>query len=620
MTSNTPPAQPDTLATLLLRWQELRDEGKACQLEEICAEQPELLSELRRQVKAIESMERLLTDDGPRDRPTLVGATMVRGAGPPPSSPPGYELLNELGRGGMGVVYKARQVSLNRLVALKMVLAGGHAAPRQRARFKSEAEALARLSHPNIVQIHEIGEHEGLPFFSLEFVDGGNLAERLSKKPLAPTEAAELIRRLALAVSHAHAQGIIHRDLKPANVLLQDAKPQAAIPKITDFGLAKLLDSDSQTNSGAVMGTPSYMAPEQASGKVRSLGPGVDVYALGAILYECLTGEPPFRSESVLGTLQQVATQAPVPPSRLAKIPADLEVICLKCLHKEPERRYVSGAELADDLQRFLDGRPIRARRVSMLERGVMWVRRRPERALLIGVLVIALGVLAFDFWPRPKVDPEPDLPAQARNVLRRYCFTCHGFDPKAPEGELDILKHDDLLQADHVVPGDIKRSLLIKRIEDNSMPPEEADEHPRMSSDEVSILKRWIEAGAPPFEPAQPKDYQPPPRPSPLTVEVKQIFKQHCFDCHSRNDKEKRLKVEKGLKILNHDLLVNKRELVIPYKPDESPLYRSLITKDKKKRMPPETEEDLADKEIRAIRTWIEKGAEPFPIEWKRP
>jgi formylglycine-generating enzyme required for sulfatase activity len=305
---------------------------------------------------------------------------------------PGYEIVRELGRGGMGVVYQARHIKLNRPVALKMILAGSHAGPADLTRFQTEAEAIARLRHPNIVQIYEVGEHEGKPFFSLEFCGGGSLEKKLGGTPLPPKEAASLVETLARAMQAAHEQHVIHRDLKPANVLLADD----GTPKITDFGLAKKLDEAAQTASGAVMGTPSYMAPEQAGGKSADIGPLADVYALGAILYECLTGRPPFKAATAVETILQVVGDEPVPPSRLqSKTPRDLETICLKCLHKDPQRRYATAATLADDLRRFLDGEPIRARPVGVAEGAVKWARRRPALAALLGVVLLALVSLA---------------------------------------------------------------------------------------------------------------------------------------------------------------------------------------------------------------------------------
>jgi tetratricopeptide (TPR) repeat protein/tRNA A-37 threonylcarbamoyl transferase component Bud32 len=301
----------------------------------------------------------------------------------------GYEILGELGRGGMGVVYKARQLGLNRLVALKMVLAGAHAGELQLARFYTEAEAVAGLQHPNIVQIFEVGKHDDLPYFSLEFVDGGSLADKLGGQPQPPKEAACLLEALARGMACAHQRSIIHRDLKPANVLLT----RDAVPKITDFGLAKRLESDSsQTKSGTLMGTPNYMAPEQAAGKTREIGPLSDGYALGAILYEMLTGRPPLVGTTVLETLDLVQNKEPLPPSRLQPgVPRDLETICLKCLQKEPARRYASTEALADDLRRFLAGEPIQARPVSRTERAWRWCKRNPRVAILTGIALLLL-------------------------------------------------------------------------------------------------------------------------------------------------------------------------------------------------------------------------------------
>jgi hypothetical protein len=320
-------------------------------------------------------------------------------------SVPGYEVLGELGRGGMGVVYRARQAALGRVVALKMVLAGGHAGAEELARFVAEAEVVARLRHPNIVAIHEVGKHDGLPFFSLEYVEGGSLAQRLDRAPLSPGQAARLVEVLAGAVHAAHQAGVLHRDLKPANVLLAPSDRPEAVPlgaapgpverfepKVTDFGLAKRLDVEAgRTQSGAVLGTPSYMPPEQAAGRAREIGPAADVYALGATLYECLTGRPPSRAATPLDTLLQVLSEEPVPPSRLQPtVPRDLETVCLKCLAKEPHRRYPSARDLAEDLRRFQEGRPVRARPVGRPERAVKWARRNPALAGLLGVLVVA--------------------------------------------------------------------------------------------------------------------------------------------------------------------------------------------------------------------------------------
>jgi hypothetical protein len=301
----------------------------------------------------------------------------------------GYEVLRELGRGGMGVVYQARHLRLNRVVALKMILSGGHAGEQDLARFLAEAEAVAALQHAHVVQLFDFGQHEGLPFFTLEFVAGGSLADKFKDTPLTPGEAARVVEQIARGMHYAHQQGIVHRDLKPANVLLAED----GTPKITDFGLAKRVEVGSGlTASGAVMGTPSYMAPEQASGEGKRVGPAADVYALGAILYECLTDRPPFRAATALDTLLQVVAAEPVPVRQLQpEVPADLETICHKCLQKEPGKRYASAEELAEDLRRFQSGEPVRARPVGRVERTWRWCRRNPVVAGLAAVVVLVL-------------------------------------------------------------------------------------------------------------------------------------------------------------------------------------------------------------------------------------
>ena len=416
------------LTQLLLAWQQRRQLSQPVSPEDLCADAPELLQPLKKQIAALESMERLLggtltLDSGPATvslpgsgeaatgdyspgASTVSQAQQSSGASGEPLNrlaPPGYEVQSELGRGGMGVVYKAIQIKAKRTVALKMILSGGHASRADLERFRIEGESVARLQHPNIVQVYDVGDHDGKPYFALEFCEGGNLAKKLDGTPLPPREAAELVEKLARAIAEAHTKGIIHRDLKPANVLLTTNGE----PKVTDFGLAKQVNESEPdalatglTHTGAVMGTPSYMAPEQAYGDSKRVGPACDVYALGAILYECLTGRPPFKGASLVETLDQVRKQEPVPPSQLnPRVPRDLETICLKCLRKEVEKRYAGASELADDVRRYLDGKPILARSVGRIERTAKWVRRNPviTGATLAVMLALAVGgVIAY--------------------------------------------------------------------------------------------------------------------------------------------------------------------------------------------------------------------------------
>jgi serine/threonine protein kinase/tetratricopeptide (TPR) repeat protein len=369
-------------------------------------------------------------------------------------APPGYEILGEVGRGAMGVVYKARQVALNRMVALKVILGATHAGTDQLARFRAEATTAAQLQHPNIVQVFEVGEHGGAPFFSLELVEGGTLADRLKGEPQPPREAAELVRTLALAVEHAHSRGVVHRDLKPGNVLLQSDERQAMSdeskhssllthhsslqPKVADFGLAKQSSDDSNlTQTGAIMGTPSYMAPEQASGDGKAVGPPADIYALGAILYECLTGRPPFRAATIMDTVLQVRHDDPVPPSRLQpKLPRDLETVCLKCLAKKPEQRYASAAALADDLGRFLNGESVHARPTSGAAKLLKWSRRHPALASVVFLLAVPmpllLGVMIY-LWAdarsaRKAVEAEKAAAVEARDQADRERELAQGY------------------------------------------------------------------------------------------------------------------------------------------------------------------------------------------------
>jgi tRNA A-37 threonylcarbamoyl transferase component Bud32 len=302
-----------------------------------------------------------------------------------------YEVLRELGRGGMGVVYQARQTKLNRLAALKMILAGSHAGPESLSRFRTEAQAIARLQHPNIVQIYEVGQCDGRPFIALELCAGGSLEARLRGTPLSPEDAAAVVEALARAMQAAHERGVLHRDLKPSNILLGSD----GTPKVTDFGLAKLITTESgQTQTDAILGTPSYMAPEQAAGRARDLGPATDVYALGAILYETLTGRPPFKAPSVVGTLEQVRFMKPVPPRQLQpRLPRSLDTVCLKCLEKDPAHRYPTAAALAEDLRRYRENEPILARPPGLAVRFWLWCHR-PERVRDAGSFLTFLGVV----------------------------------------------------------------------------------------------------------------------------------------------------------------------------------------------------------------------------------
>ncbi len=366
----------------------MADSGQSA--EEACADQPELLGEVKEQLdhcrKIDAQMDALFGPCG-NDGQSIGDPDIERLPGVP-----GYHIISISGRGGMGIVYRARHLELNRIVALKMIRSGVYASAVERVRFVREARAIAALRHQNIVQVFDVGVIDGCPFFTMEFVAGHTLAESMQGKPLAPKVAVQLMLKLAGAVESAHQNGIVHRDLKPSNILIDGE----GTPRIGDFGLARSsTDEGALTLSGLRLGTPNYMAPEQAAGRSDAIGPAADIYSLGAILYETLTGRPPFRGESVAEIERQLLTEEPVPPGRLnTSVPRNLETICLKCLLKQPHRRYQSAAEFADDLGRFQRGEPVLARNAGAAERCAKWMRRHP--AITTGITAAALILLVL--------------------------------------------------------------------------------------------------------------------------------------------------------------------------------------------------------------------------------
>jgi serine/threonine-protein kinase len=405
-TEKSEPSREQKLDEIIAAYVQAIEAGKIPDRQQLLARHLDLAAELAGFFADQDRFDRLaapLRAMAPAARREVLRAGDAPAAGPtvePPRTRVGYfgdyELLEEIAHGGMGVVYKARQRSLNRTVALKMLRAAPGASAADLGRFRAEAEAIANLDHPNIVPIHEIGEFEGRPYFTMKLIEGGSLGERRADLSREQHGLARLMATVARAVHHAHERGILHRDLKPANILL-DAKGE---PHVTDFGLAKRFHGDAGlTQSGAIVGTPSYMAPEQAAGRTRELTVAADVYSLGAILYELLTGRPPFRADTPLGTLRQVADEEPFRPRVLnPRVNRELETICLKCLDKDPQRRYASALELAEDLERFLKDLPIRARRPTVLGRTWRWARRhRPAAGVLFCLLAVVLALLALN-------------------------------------------------------------------------------------------------------------------------------------------------------------------------------------------------------------------------------
>jgi hypothetical protein len=400
----------DPLQSILVAYLEAVEAGRTPDRPELLARHPEFAAELTEFLANLDRIERVAA---PLRPPVLLGTVRYFGD---------YELLEEIARGGMGVVYRARQVSLDRTVAVKMVLNSELADDVQKQRFRREAEAVAQLDHPNIVPVFEVGEHDGQSYFSMAFVEGGSLAGRIAGGPLPPREAAELVEAIARAAQFAHERGVVHRDLKPANILL-DSEGR---PRVSDFGLAKHAKSgDSLTSTGAIVGTPGYMAPEQAAGKTNLVGPLSDVYGLGAILYALLTGRPPFQAATDLETVLQVIEDDPIRPGKLnPAVPRDLETICLKCLQKQPEQRYERAQELANDLGRFLRHEPIKARRPHLGQRAWAWLVRRPwaaTAAMLIGLLGLLVATYALTSRLRQRDAEVLLLEARVDRLTGRY-------------------------------------------------------------------------------------------------------------------------------------------------------------------------------------------------------
>ncbi|MBI3865769.1 MAG: protein kinase [Planctomycetia bacterium] len=439
------PSQPGVLDEVLAVYLRALESGQNPNRDDLLARHPELADELREFFADHDRMNRLAA---PLCEPTHVHPA-------PAAVLPlnfryfgDYEVLEEIARGGMGVVFKARQVTLNRIVAIKMILSGQLASPADVERFHTEAEAAAKLDHPGIVPIYEVGLHDGQHYFSMGFIEGVSLSARVAQGPLPPREAAEIVRAVAEAVQYAHDSGVIHRDLKPGNILLD----RQSKPRVTDFGLAKLTESVSDlTGTGQILGTPGYMPPEQAAAKASAVGRFSDVYSLGAILYCLLTGRPPFQAATAVETLLQVQKEEPVPPRQLNRaVPLDLDTIVLKCLEKSPSRRYRSARELSDELQRYLDGRPILARPVGSIERTWRWCRRNPVltglTAALGLVFVVGFAAVAWQWrradseWRRAELNADRAL-TETERALREAANAVD--EQKKAQRALQLLKDE---------------------------------------------------------------------------------------------------------------------------------------------------------------------------------
>lgn len=402
-----------------------------------------------------------------------------------------YRIDSQLGRGGMGIVYKAHHTKLRRDVAIKMILGAAASDKAALERFETEARAIANLNHANVVQLFEVGQYQGSPFIVLEFVDGGTLVQKTKEAPLAPTEAAKVVEQLALAMHAAHEQGILHRDLKPANILLDTA----GTPKITDFGLAKeVLDANqSETKTGTVMGTPSFMSPEQAKGLISELSGATDQYSLGAVLYAIVSGRPPFMSSTTVETITQVVHKDPIPLRQLAaSIPADLETICLKSLQKEPEKRYADCRELAADLRRFIEGEPIKARPISAIQRAARWCKRNPRIAVPSGVAALFFVATALiSSWAWATTSAQAAVIAQERDEAQTQRDEARKQRVLALEAQAQAEKNQELAESQALLA--LKNIQLIVSDIDGKLEAE-----PGMSELRIGILElledKWNE------------------------------------------------------------------------------------------------------------------------------